>query len=53
MRLRCDQLPEDTLVQIEASKMASSLKMVLDTAGSMSGERRGEDGEESPRRGKK
>ena len=47
MRLRCDQLPEDMLAQIEASKM------VLDMAGLMSGERRREDGEESPRRDEK
>ena len=45
--LRCDQLLEDTLAQIEASKM------VLDTVGLTSGERRCEDVEESPRRGKK
>ena len=53
MRLRCDQLPEDTLAQIEASKTASSSKMVLDMVGSTSGERRHKDGEESPRRGEK
>ena len=53
MRLRCDQLPEDTLAQIEVSKTASSSKMVLDTAGSTSGERRREDGEETLRRGEK
>ena len=53
MRLKCHQLPEDTLAQIEASKTASSSKMVLDTAGLTSGERRREDGEESPRRGEK
>ena len=53
MQLKCHQLPEEILVQIEALKMALSLKMVLDTAGSMSGERRREDGEESPRRGEK
>ena len=40
-------------MQIEASKVASSSKMVLDTAGSTSGERRRENGEESPRRGEK
>ena len=53
MRLKCHQLPEDTLAQIKALKVASSSKMVLDTAGSMSGERRRENGEESPRRGEK
>ena len=53
MRLKCHQLPEDTLAQIEASKTTLSLKMVLDTAGLTSGERRCEDGKESSRRGEK
>ena len=53
MRLKCHQLPEDTLAQIEALKTTLSLKMVLDTAGLTSGERRCEDGEESSRRGEK
>ena len=51
--LKCHQLPEDMLMQIEALKVASSSKMVLDTAGSTSGERRCENGEDSLRRGKK
>ena len=52
MRLKCHQLPEDMLAQIEASETTLSLKMVLDTAGLTSGEMRCEDGEESSRRGR-
>ena len=53
MQLKCHQLPKEALAQIKVSKTASSSKMVLDMAGSTSGERRCEDGEESPRRGEK